>query len=334
MGFMVENHSTESKAGQKSANNAHLDEAQLRHLEEKMHQNAAKVAVADFVAGSLGGLACKTVEFPFDTVKVLLQTQKGQEYRGSIDVFRSVIRHHGVKGLYFGVASPLIGSMAENATLFAAYGLFKRMFLHVAPADMTTERREEWSHSVPANILAGFGAGIFVSFILTPVELIKVKLQVQSSPGSPKLYTGAFDCFFKLLKQGGVRGLYQGHLATTARELPGNAAWFATYEFVKKQFIPVGGTRDDVPSAGLLLAGAFAGMAYWTANFPFDTVKSLIQVQHRHERSSIMQVVAKLFREKGIRGFYQGWLITTAKAFPSNALLFLVYEKTAEFLTT
>ena len=56
-----------------------------------------------------------------------------------------------------------------------------------------------------------------------------------------------------MLREGGVRGLYQGHVVTTAREIPGNAAWFATYEWVKKQFIPEGGTRDDVKPTGCLV---------------------------------------------------------------------------------
>ena len=137
--------------------------------------------------------------------------QKGQ-YTGSWSVFRSIQSHSGWKGLYFvrrvscimhtmlicavqGVLSPLVGSMAENATLFASYGLFKRAFNRFAPADIDAVELEEWvwcsydmkhaysmptssqQHSNTANILAGCGAGVFVAGVLTPVELIKCKLQ-------------------------------------------------------------------------------------------------------------------------------------------------------------
>jgi solute carrier family 25 carnitine/acylcarnitine transporter 20/29 len=63
-------------------------------------------------------------------------------------------------------------------------------------------------------------------------------------------------------------------------------------------------TVDAHSGMFLQLAGALAGMAYWTANFPFDTVKSIIQVQPHEHRQSIATVVKHLYRTKGLRGFY------------------------------
>ena len=46
-------------------------------------------------------------------------------------------------------------------------------------------------------------------------------------------------------------------------------------------------------------------MAYWTANFPFDTVKSIIQTEPANARTPVARIISKLYLEKGIRGFYQ-----------------------------
>ena len=89
----------------------------------------------DFVAGTVGGFVGKLVDYPFDTIKVLLQTQHvgasgeavAPKYAGAVDCFFQTIRAKGFLGLYKGMASPLIGSMAENAVLFAAYGQFQRL---------------------------------------------------------------------------------------------------------------------------------------------------------------------------------------------------------------
>lgn len=56
--------------------------------------------------------------------------------------------------------------------------------------------------------LAGTGAGFAQTFIATPIEGIKIRLQAQENHS---LYSGPKDCAQKLYKQGGVtRGLYKG----------------------------------------------------------------------------------------------------------------------------
>ena len=73
-------------------------------------------------------------------------------------------------------------------------------------------------------------------------------------------------------------------------------------------------------------------MAYWTANFPFDTVKSIVQAQAPEQRQSMARVAAALYRLKGVRGFYHGWLMTVLKALPANAALFVIYETSTRML--
>ncbi len=69
------------------------------------------------IAGILG----KIVEYPFDTVKVRLQSQPDTQplrYRGPIDCLKQSYRHEGLRGLYRGVSAPLVGAAAETSSLF------------------------------------------------------------------------------------------------------------------------------------------------------------------------------------------------------------------------
>lgn len=43
------------------------------------------------------------------------------------DCFRKTMAREGVKGLYAGAASPLIGAMAHNAGVFFSYGMSKKV---------------------------------------------------------------------------------------------------------------------------------------------------------------------------------------------------------------
>ena len=97
-------------------------------------------------------------------------------------------------------------------------------------------------------------------------------------------------------------------------------------------------------------------MAFWTANFPADTVKSRQQADLDARHLSFTQTLRGIYRSGGVRALYkvrgrrratnqyrpavklqpdslellcpapQGWLITAARALPSNAVIFWTYE--------
>lgn len=69
-----------------------------------------------------------------------------------------------------GIAAPLMGSMAENAVLFSSYKTATTVLHHQGVADGALR-----------SAMAGLTAGIAVAFVLTPVELVKCKLQVRVS---------------------------------------------------------------------------------------------------------------------------------------------------------
>jgi hypothetical protein len=222
----------------------------------------------DFAAGSIGGFTGKLLDYPFDTVKVLLQTQnvtsgeasaktttttpttkppRPMVYNGAIHCLRHTIETKGFLSLYNGISSPLLGSMAENAVLFLAYNEIKRQMGESPQREL----------SLLELSLAGAGAGAFVPFVLTPFELVKCRLQVQNSAaGGFVAYKGPIDCVIQTVRDEGiVRGLYRGNMSTLLREIPGNFCWYGVYEGVCKLRTPEGGTKADLGTSDHLLGG-------------------------------------------------------------------------------
>merc|ERR1711937_942223 len=74
----------------------------------------------DVVAGTCGGIVVTLIGHPFDTLKVRLQAQSiaNPVYSGLGDCFKQTVSKEGLKGLYKGMSSPLVGQMAFRATLF------------------------------------------------------------------------------------------------------------------------------------------------------------------------------------------------------------------------
>ena len=141
--------------------------------------------------------------------------------------------------------------MMENAVLFFAYNRIQTLMSSYAYGRVLPQN-EIASVPLPIPYLAAAGAisGGVVSFILTPVELIKCNMQVrqlrtgtyakQQSPTAPVKPVpkgpGAFDLIFQVYRQSGILGLYRGQLWTFVRETGGGAAWFGTYEWTCRFF--------------------------------------------------------------------------------------------------
>jgi hypothetical protein len=298
----------------------------------------ASEVVRDFIAGSVGGFAGKLFDYPLDTVKVLLQTQgeslpaasvaqmsKKKMYRGAWDCLQKTVEAKGVLSLYKGISSPLLGCMAENAVLFWAYNKFKKVI---------SGSTDESNVPIIKLSIAGAGAGAVVSFVLTPVELVKCRLQVQNaSNGNFRVFTGPIDVIVQTVKSEGiVRGLFRGHLSTMYREIPGNFCYFGTYELVCTAMIPEGGSKSDLSMPTHLLGGVLSGISYWTAFFPADTVKSLMQTRPDYGDRTFTDVFKAIYRSEGVAGLYRGWGITVARGAPANALIFAGYEYTSKML--
>lgn len=281
----------------------------------------------DFVAGTLGGFVAKVFDYPLDTVKVLLQTQgEKPKYNGAWHCLRHTVELNGMSSLYKGISSPLLGSMAENAVLFWAYNHCKR-----ALGEEPGKELSLWQLS-----LAGAGAGVAVPFVQTPFELVKCRLQVQSSACSStgfRQYKGPVDVVIQTIKTEGVfNGLYRGNVSALARDVPGNFVWYGIYEGVCMYMTPQGGSKADLGPCAHLLGGALSGVGYWTAFYPADTVKSLIQTNPDHVGKGFLETLTHVYQKEGIRGLYRGYGVTAARAAPAHALIFAVYEYTMKLL--
>ncbi|MBE7182526.1 MAG: MC/SLC25 family protein [Terriglobus roseus] len=83
--------------------------------------NQSKEALKDIAFGSIAGAVGKVIEYPFDTVKVRLQSQPDHlplRYTGPLDCFRQSLAQDGLLGIYRGVSAPIFGAAVETSSLF------------------------------------------------------------------------------------------------------------------------------------------------------------------------------------------------------------------------
>lgn len=75
-----------------------------------------------------------------------------------------------------------------------------------------------------------------------------------------------------------------------------------------------------------MFSGSCAGVAYWSANFPADTIKSRVQTDPALAQRTPLDLARTIAREEGVGALYRGWGITVLRAAPSHALIFATYE--------
>ncbi|KAI9505433.1 mitochondrial ornithine carrier protein [Coemansia spiralis] len=317
------------------------------------HDARPKVSgIEDLIYGSLAGMMGKFVEYPFDTVKVRLQTSESQVFSGTIDCLKQTWQNEGFRGFYRGLTSPLVGAMAENALAFYAYNRIQTAIRKIA------DTPNEADLSLPQLFASGGLSGTLCAFVISPVELVKCKLQVENVQGygSPNAstatkvrFTGPISVVAHLLRTQGIAGIYKGITPTVARETVGVGFWFGAYELVCRRLLQLkqrrvaqdGGqprklAKDDLGPAGIVLAGGCAGITYNLTSYPIDVVKSFIQTadvrqpsanaQAVQERPGILSTVRTVYSRGGIPAFYRGLGITLIRAFPANAAMFMTYE--------
>ena len=253
----------------------------------------------EIISGSIAGSVGKLFEYPFDTVKVRLQAQSlsSPQYSGAVDCLTKTLRSEGFLGLYKGVSAPIVAAPAENATLFEAFRVSSSV---ISPYVSNISLQ---------SLIAGCFSGLAASFVLTPIEYVKCRVQVDNLSRKANIGT----LIANTIKQDGIAQFWRGQMGTAIRECGGSASWFGIYYTFKEDL-------------GSLLAGALAGVGYNISLFPADSIKSRMQTDDR--KLSFWKVGKEIVRESGLRGLYRGCLVTCVRAGPSNFFFYSIYNAT------
>lgn len=268
--------------------------------------------IKSFAAGGFGGVCAVLTGHPFDLMKVRLQTNQAASLKQAVT---QTLKADGLRGFYRGVTPPLVGVTPMFAVSFWGYDTGKKI---VSSFSDTTN-----GFSIGQISTAGFISAIPTVAIAAPFERVKVVLQIQSKANQ----TSMFGAVKQILQTGGLASLFKGSAATLARDGPGSAVYFATYEYVKKY---LSGDSKELSLGAVSLAGGLAGVGMWVTIFPVDTVKSV--QQSSSEKASMSQVTKQIYAAKGVKGFFPGIGPALLRSFPANAATFVGVELAKNFL--
>ncbi|XP_007423646.2 solute carrier family 25 member 48 [Python bivittatus] len=287
----------------------------------------------DFVAGWVGGAAGVIVGHPLDTVKTRLQA--GQGYGSTFNCVRTVYKNEAVAGFFKGMSFPLISIAVYNAVVFGVFSSTQRFIC---------QHRYGKSNHPPVLIdltLASMATGAFSVGIGSPVELVKIRLQMQTQTlltanlemkyratgvSVQNAYRGPIHCVATILQQEGLAGLYRGSTAMFLRDVPGYCLYFIPYAFVSVWITPEE-CLSPTPFS-VWMAGGIAGIISWGTATPMDVVKSRLQADgvYLNKYKGVIDCICQSYHSEGLKVFFRGLTVNTLRGFPVSAATFLGYE--------
>ncbi|KAI7197022.1 hypothetical protein KC330_g2935 [Hortaea werneckii] len=142
----------------------------------------------------------------------------------------SAVQRHGWSFLPNQVLPPMLANTVVGAVLYTAY-LQTLGKLHEPSARPT--KRVDPLPPPSKTLAAGFIAGSIQSLMAAPMDALQVRFKATDMMN--KKYTTMWQYAYRKTAEIGARGIFAGWTLSFLRDSFGNAAFFATFEYVKGQ---------------------------------------------------------------------------------------------------
>ncbi|KAF8665365.1 hypothetical protein AX16_000384 [Volvariella volvacea WC 439] len=278
--------------------------------------------VYNFGLGGIAGAFGATIVYPIDMVKTRMQNQRstvvGQLlYKNSLDCARKILRNEGFLGFYRGLGPQLVGVAPEKAIKLTVNDIVRARAM-----DPDTGRI-----SLFWELFAGGAAGGCQVVFTNPLEIVKIRLQVQGEAAQAEsaVRKGAVH----IVRQLGILGLYKGASACLLRDIPFSAIYFPAYAHLKKDLFQEGYNGKQLSFLETLASAAIAGMPAAYLTTPADVVKTRLQVEAKKGQThykGLRDAFVKIYREEGFKALYKGGPARVIRSSPQFGFTLLAYE--------
>ncbi|PCD31489.1 hypothetical protein FGRA07_10032 [Fusarium graminearum] len=201
--------------------------------------------------------------------------------------------------------------------------------------------RESISQPVVAAFCAGGVAGAVSRTVVSPLERLKILMQVQSvGRDAYKLSVG--KALVKMWKEEGWRGFMRGNGTNCIRIVPYSAVQFSSYNFYKRSIFESHPGADLSPLTRLV-CGGLAGITSVFLTYPLDIVRTRLSIQSASfaelgakpkKLPGMWTTLMQMYKtEGGMSALYRGIVPTVAGVAPYVGLNFMVYESVRKYLT-
>ena len=173
------------------------------------------------------------------------------------------------------------------------------------------------------HLSVGFIAGTLARSITSPLDVVKMLLQVSSRGGSVK------DTITKLLKERGIAGFWVGNFAACVRLGPQAAIKFYAYDELQK----VVGKGQPLQGFQRTILGSLSGVISQVLTYPLDVIRTRVVV-YPGKYTGIFNCAATMVKEEGVTSLFGGILPTVMGVIPYEGAQFYAYGGLKQLYTS
>ncbi|KAI1369345.1 mitochondrial dicarboxylate carrier protein [Xylaria arbuscula] len=193
-------------------------------------------------------------------------------------------------------------------------------------------------------VAAGATAGLVSRFVIAPLDVVKIRLQLQSHSlsdpqshagplrdGSP-IYKGTLRTLRHIVRHEGITGLWKGNVPAELMYVSYAAVQFTAYRSTTMLLHRVFGEDNKeqhrLPQAAeSFISGAAAGAAATATTYPLDLLRTRFAAQGNDRvYTSLWRAIREIQRDEGVKGFFRGLSPGLAQIVPLMGIFFAIYE--------
>ncbi|XP_068961184.1 mitochondrial uncoupling protein 4 [Petaurus breviceps papuanus] len=290
-----------------------------------------------FILASFASIVAEIITFPLELTKTRLQMQgeaalnrnrffkDRTPYRGMTKTTIGIIQEEGFLKLWQGGTSAVYRQIVYSGF---------RMVIYEYLRDSVFGKSENNIFPLWQSVIGGTLSGAFAQFFSTPADLVKVQMQmegIRKLQGKPLRFHGAHHAFLKILKEGGVRGLWTGWVPNVQRAALVNMGDLVTYDSVKRLLLQNTSLEDNIMTHSL--ASISSGLVSCLLGTPADVIKSRVMNQPTDEKGkgllykSSTDCLIQSVKGEGFLSLYKGFLPGWLRMMPWSMVFWLTYEK-------
>lgn len=185
--------------------------------------------------------------------------------------------------------------------------------------------------------LAGSAAGFITRALVSPLDVLKIRFQLQIERVSSKKpegkYQGLFQASRCIYSEEGLSAFWKGHVPAQLLSITFGAVQFASFQFLTEVVHKT--TQYDSQTAGVhFICGGLSACSATVVCQPLDTLRTRFAAQGETKvYRNLRHAVSTMCRSEGVLTFYRGLSPTLLAVFPYAGLQFFFYNVFKKLLT-
>ncbi|XP_002516904.2 mitochondrial thiamine diphosphate carrier 2 isoform X1 [Ricinus communis] len=187
---------------------------------------------------------------------------------------------------------------------------------------------------------AGAISGAISRTVTSPLDVIKIRFQVQLEPTSSwalvrgnmigqSKYTGMLQAAKDIFREEGLPGFWRGNVPALLMVMPYTAIQFTVLHKLKTVAAGSSKSENHIQLSPYLsyISGALAGCAATVGSYPFDLLRTILASQGEPKVYPTMRYAfIDIIRTRGFKGLYAGLSPTLVEIVPYAGLQFGTYD--------